>query len=178
MKDLMVSLKAIVVLTLLTGLVYPLAVTLLGNLLFAHKAQGSLVLQKKKVLGSELIARSFTQGKYFWPRPSAVKYDPASSGGSNQSVASVDLMKAVWEREARGAVADMKFASASGLDPHISPEAARSQVARVAQARGMSPEVALRLVEAHTEPRQFGFLGQRRVNVLLLNLALDKSPLR
>lgn len=173
MRTFVVSLRAIVIFTLLTGVLYPLAVTLFGRVLFARNAGGSLVEGDGRVLGSELLGQPFIQTKYFWPRPSAVNYDPALSGATNWSLTSESLVKAVREREAQGAVAEMRYSSASGLDPHISVEAAKSQISRISQARGLSAEVLGRLVASHTEGRQFGFLGQVRVNVLLLNLALD-----
>jgi len=171
------SLRALVVFTLLTGVLYPLSVTVLGRLLLPHKSSGSLILSNDGVIGSDLIGQSFSQAKYFWPRPSAVKYDAASSGATNMGPTSADLLKTVREREAEGAIAEMRFASGSGLDPHISPEATRSQAQRVASSRNLTPAQIKELetiVEAHTEKRQFGFLGEPRVNVLSLNLKLDE----
>ncbi len=174
MKTLLLSVKVFAVFTLLTGLLYPLAVTGLGWIVSAGNAGGSLVEREGRVVGSKLIAQSFEQAKYFWPRPSAVKYDSSASGGSNQGPTSADLLKAVQERRAAGAVAESRYASASGLDPHVSPESALSQVERVAKARGAKAEEVESLVISFVEGRQFGFLGQPTVNVLLLNLALDQ----
>lgn len=174
----MVSIKAILIFTLLTGILYPLAVTVAGKALFSKKANGSLILNNGRTVGSELIGQEFSQPKYFWSRPSAVKYDSGSSGASNLGVTSSDLLKVVHERESKGAVAEMKYSSASGLDPHISPESAHSQVSRVAEARGIKIEDVIQLVNSQTEERQLGFLGQKRVNVLLLNLALDGQLVR
>jgi len=171
------SLRALVVFTLITGILYPLTVTLFGQLLFPDKSAGSLVSVNGQLVGSELIGQSFSQAKYFWPRPSAVKYDAASSGATNLGPTSEDLLKAVREREAQGLVADMRFASASGLDPHVSPEAIRSQISRVASFRSLTPNQIKELetlVEAQTEKRQFGFLGEPRVNILSLNLKLEE----
>jgi potassium-transporting ATPase KdpC subunit len=177
MKNLMTSFRAIVTFTVLTGVLYPLSVTFLGQAFLSEKSGGSLVRREGAVAGSELIAQGFAQPKYFWPRPSAVKYDCASSGASNLSVSSTDLLKAFQEREALGTVGEMRFSSGSGLDPHISAEATRSQVTRIVDSRKLSAgqaEVLAKLIVAHTEPRQFGFLGEPRVNVLKLNLELDE----
>ena len=177
MKHWLVSFRAVFVFTLLTGALYPAAVTVLGQVFLPGKSSGSLIRREAKVLGSELIAQSFSHPKYFWPRPSAVKHDAASSGATNQSLTAEDFKKAVWEREAQGMTHEMRFASGSGLDPHISPEAARSQIQRVAANRGLNADqtkVLALLIEARTEQRQFGFLGEPRVNVLNLNLELDE----
>lgn len=173
MKDLKISLKVLAVLTVLTGVLYPALVTFAGRIAFTNRAGGSLIGQNGGVVGSALLAQEFSKPGHFWARPSAVKYDGASSGASNLSLTSAALVKAVKEREAQGAVLDLRYASASGLDPHVSPEAALAQVGRVSKATGRS-EVELRaLVQANTEGRQFGCLGEKRVNVLRLNLALD-----
>lgn len=177
MKTFLISLRALLALTLLTGVLYPLGVTLGGRLLFPEKAAGSLVEREGRVVGSALIAQPFSSPKYFWPRPSAVKYDATSSGATNLALTSADLVKAVREREAQGAVEDLRYSSGSGLDPHISPTAARSQVKRVAQARQLGSEESeelTSLVETQIEGRQFALFGEERVNVLLLNEALDK----
>lgn len=175
-KELMVSVRAILCFSLLTGLLYPVSVTLMGRLLFEEKASGSLISKGDHIVGSKLLAQPFSQERYFWPRPSAVKYDAASSGATNLSPNSAGLVNAVHALEAAGAVLEMRFMSASGLDPDISPEAARAQIGRVSKARGLNQDQvkALELlVENRTEERQFGFLGQPRVNVLQLNLATD-----
>lgn len=170
------SLRAVIALTLLTCVVYPLGVTGLAQVLFPEKSNGSLIRDGDQLKGSSLIAQKFTGEHYFWPRPSAADYGTVASGASNQGFLSQKLRDAVDERrKAFGddAPPDLLYASGSGLDPHVSPEAARYQIARVAAARGLpEPEVAA-LVDQAVEPPQLGFLGQARVNVLMLNLQLD-----
>ncbi len=175
MRNLKLSLKAMALFTLLTGVLYPLSVTFLGRVAFQKQAGGSLVRRNGVVVGSELIAQAFAESRYFWPRPSAVKYDASGSGASNLSVTAANLLTAVAEREKQGAVAEMRYSSGSGLDPHISPEAAMAQVKRVALARNISPKQVFQMLESQIRERQFGILGQKTVNVLLLNLALDKE---
>jgi K+-transporting ATPase ATPase C chain len=128
-----------------------------------------------KIAGSALIAQKFTRPEYFHPRPSAVDYNPMPSGGSNLSPASAALRTAAAGRMAEGAAGEMLFASGSGLDPHISPEAALGQAGRVAQARGLRKVDIISLVERVVEARTFGLLGEPRVNVLLLNIELDRK---
>lgn len=176
MKTFILSIRFLVVLTVLTGVLYPLAVTGIGQLFFKNETRGSLIFSGKDIIGSELIAQGFANPKYFWPRPSAAKYDGGSSGASNQSVNSAELLKTVREREAAGLVREGRFASASGLDPHISPEAAVAQVSRITKARALDANQSQRLLSLtrrFVQERQFGVLGEPRVNVLLLNLALD-----
>jgi len=187
MKQLMIAIKATILLTVVTGLLYPLAVTGLAQILFPRQANGSLKVVNGKTLGSELIGQSFTRPEYFHGRPSAAGngYDGLSSGGSNygptnQKLAdrvSDDIKKFRAENPSyTGPVpADLVTASGSGLDPHISPASADVQVARVAAARGVSAESVRQLVAAHTEGRQYGLFGEPRVNVLELNLALDQT---
>jgi len=176
------------VLSLLCGVAYPLAVTGLGQALFPRQAAGSLIVKDGKTVGSELIGQSFTDPKHFWGRPSAtgpMPYNAQASGGSNQgplNPALVDAVKAriVALREADpGNTApvpvDLVTASASGLDPHISVAAARFQAPRVARARGLSLATVEAMVEQHTQGRWLGFLGEPRVTVLPLNLALDAA---
>lgn len=174
-------------LTVLTGVIYPLVVTGLAQILFPKQAEGSLLTNGKgKIIGSELIGQQFTQPNYFWGRPSATSpnaYNAAASSGSNLGVNNPALVEAVKTRiEALKAVdpenktpvpVDLITASGSGLDPHISIAAANYQLNRVAKARHVSPEKIRALIEENTEPRQLGFLGEPRVNVLKLNLALD-----
>lgn len=173
------------------GVLYPLAMTAVIQLAFPDKASGSLVMRDGKLVGSGLIAQQFTGAKYFWPRPSAATYGTGPSGiagssGSNFGPTSAQLqtnvranakaLRDAGKLPADAAVpADLVYASASGLDPHISPEAARFQIGRVAAARGMPEDKVRALVERHVEPPQWGFLGEARVNVLLLNLALDDA---
>jgi len=173
-------------LCVLTGVAYPGAVTALAQLLFPWQAHGSLVRVDGRVVGSALIGQAFTRPEYFHSRPSAAGqgYDATASGGTNKGptdrrLADTLIAGAVREAiEQDGAVADhvpsdRATASASGLDPHISPANAELQVPRVARARGLPPDTLRALVQRHTEGRQFGVLGEPRVNVLLLNLALD-----
>ena len=176
--------------TLLTGVLYPAAVTAIASLVFPSQAEGSLLRRGDRVVGSALVGQPFDDPRYFWGRPSATgkhPYDAASSSGSNPGPASPAPAKAVAERvaalEAAGPLGagkipvDLVTASASGLDPHLSPAAARFQVPRVAAARGLSRAAVASLVEQHVEPRTLGLLGEPRVNVLLLNLALDELAL-
>ncbi len=179
-NDLVASVRALAVFTLLTGVAYPLLITVGGNLLFGAGAQGSLVMRDGKVIGSSLIAQKTDLPRYFQPRPSAADYGTVSSGASNLAPTSAALKTAVADRRAAlgpGAPADLLTASGSGLDPHISPEAAAFQVSRVSQARRLSPDrqaELARLVADHVEPPTFGFLGGARVNVLRLNIELDQ----
>lgn len=176
------------VLTLLTGLIYPLAITGLSQALFPHQANGSLLAPNGKLIGSSLIGQSFTRPEYFHPRPSAAGdkgYDGMSSGGTNLSPTNPALQKRLADSAAAfrnenptfsGAIpADAITTSASGLDPHISPDTAFAQCDRVAQTRSIPLERVRSLVQSHIEGRQLGFLGEPRVNVLLLNLALDNA---
>ena len=176
-------------LSVVTGLVSPLAVTGIAQVAFPDKANGSLVTQDGKVVGSALIGQAFSDPKHFWSRPSATSpmpYNAANSAGSNQGPLNPALADAVKARVAALRAADpgndkpvpvdLVTASASGLDPHISRAAADYQLARVAKARGMAEADVRRLVDAHTEWPWLGFLGEARVNVLALNLALDPAP--
>ena len=178
MNTVITSLKAFVFFTLLTGVLYPLAVSGIGNLLFPYRASGSLISQNGKIVGSELIGQKFTDPKHFWPRPSAIDYNPQPSGGSNLAPSSADFRSAVEGRKAQGLTHDMLYTSGSGLDPHVSPAAAFDQVDRIAAARGLDDEgkkALHRLVQSHAEGRQFGVLGEETVNVLMLNIALDRK---
>jgi len=180
------ALVILVALTLVTGVAYPLLVTGVAQAVFPYQAQGSLISKDGKLVGSALIGQPFDDPKYFWGRPSATSpfpYNAASSTGSNLSLTNPDLVKAVQARvEALRAAdpgntapvpVDLVTASGSGLDPHISPAAALYQVSRVAKARKLDPESVRQMVAQHTEGRFLGFLGEPRVNVLALNLALD-----
>ena len=180
------ALSLFVLLSAITGLAYPLAVTGIAGAVFPEQAAGSLILQDGKPVGSSLIGQNFSDPTHFWGRPSATApqpYNAAASSGSNQGPLNPALVDAVKSRvEALRAAdpgntapipTDLVSASASGLDPHISPAAALWQAGRVAKARGL-PEAQIKaLVDAHTEGRQWGLLGEARVNVLKLNLALD-----
>jgi K+-transporting ATPase ATPase C chain len=170
---------------------YPVVMTIFAQVAFHNQANGSLVEKDGKIIGSALLAQQFQGTNYFWPRPSACSYGTGPSGiaassGSNLGPTSGSLYTNVQNNIAAFisgnnlptntvVPADMVFASASGLDPHISPEAARLQISRVAASRGMSENKIKALVDQFTEPPQWGFLGQARVNVLLLNVALDKA---
>ena len=180
------AIVVLVLLTVVTGLVYPAVVTALAQVIFPRQANGSLVVRDGKVVGSSLIGQQFDDPKFFWGRPSATspfQYNAGASSGSNLGPTNPALTKAVQERvdALRAADPDNKApvpvdlvtTSGSGLDPHISPAAALYQVGRVAKARKMDQTAVRRLVEQNTEGRQLGFLGEPRVNVLALNLALD-----
>ena len=165
------------------GLLYSLIGTAIGRSLFPQQATGSLVIRDGKAVGSSLVAQPFADARYFQPRPSAAGYNPMSAAGSNQARTSPDLRKRIAETTATVAAregiavqdvpGELVTQSGGGLDPDISPAGARVQIARVAQARGMDPSVVAALVAANTQAPQFGVLGQPRVNVLELNLALD-----
>jgi potassium-transporting ATPase KdpC subunit len=180
--------RLLLVLTVLTGILYPVTITLAANILFPAQANGSLIVRDGQVIGSALIGQSFTSERYFWPRPSAIDYNPLPSGGSNLGPTSAALQAKVIERAAAIRQAnhlaedaaiptDLLFASGSGLDPHISPDAARLQTERVATARGFTPaqrDQLAALIERSIEPPQLGVLGEPRINVLLLNLVVDQ----
>src|SRR5438093_7431568 len=180
------ALVLLAVLTVLTGVVYPLVVTGIAQAVFPGQANGSLIVKDGKPVGSALIGQPFDDPKYFWSRPSATSPFPDNAGsspGSNLSPTNPDLVKAVQGRvdalraadpgNAAPVPVDLVTASGSGLDPHISPAAALYQVPRVAKARGLAPHAVRQLADRHTEGRFLGLLGEPRVNVLALNLALD-----
>lgn len=182
------ALKVLLILTIITGVIYPVLITGVGQFAFHRKANGSLVSRNGVILGSELIGQKFDSNAYFWPRPSAIDYNPMPSGGSNLGPTSSKLKSLITERTAEfisaNGLADstnvpteMLFASASGLDPHISPQAAYLQIERVAKARKFN-ETEMKelnaLIQKMIEEPQFSLFGEQRVNVFLLNLELDK----
>lgn len=183
------ALKMFLWMTVLTGCLYPFVITEVVAVIMPRKSTGSLIHVGGKTVGSALIAQKFTSNKYFWPRPSAIDYDPLHSGGSNLGPTSAALKKAVDERRdlilhVHGDIipetipSELLYASGSGLDPHISPEAAFFQIDRIVKARGMHSGAGQRmlqeLINSMVEERKYGFLGERYVNVLLLNIALDE----
>jgi K+-transporting ATPase ATPase C chain len=187
LRLLLQSVLCLAVLTILTGLVYPLVVTGVAEWAFPHQAHGSLIVRDARAVGSQLIGQAFSDPRYFWSRPSAttpMPYNAGSSGGSNLGPTNPDLGKQVKERVAalraadpgntRPVPVDLVTASASGLDPDISPAAAEFQVPRVARARGLAESAVRDLVRQHTHERFLGVLGEPRANVLELNLALDE----
>lgn len=188
MKTLIVSIKIFLFFTILTGILYPLLVTGIAQVLFPEKANGSLIISDNKTIGSQLIGQQFDSKAYFSSRPSAIFYNPLPSGGSNYGLTNIRLKNLVAERKNRFIAfnqldsntvvpSEMLFASASGLDPHISPEAALLQVGRIVRYRSLTEtqhEVLINLIKNLTEEPQIHMLGQKRINVLLLNLSLDK----
>jgi potassium-transporting ATPase KdpC subunit len=187
-KNFLIAFRLFLILTVLTGLVYPLVVTVIAHLCFPRQANGSMVTVDGKMRGSELVGQKFVNERYFWSRPSAIDYNPMPSGASNLGPTSEALQEAVQRRRAwidgTGALApnaqvsvDLLFSSGSGVDPHISPETAHLQIDRVAKTRGFTPEQKTKLadlVERCIEPPQWGIFGEPRVNVFLLNSALDR----
>jgi len=181
-KNLITAILMTIATTVLLGIIYPLVVTGLAQLIFPKQANGQLIEANGKVIGSRIIAQAFTGAGYFHPRPSAVSYDPTNSNGSqlgptNQKLidrVKGDVSAAQAEKTGTPVPIDLVTTSASGFDPDITPAAADFQLQRVAKERGINAEQLRDLVAAHTEGRQFGFLGEARVNVLELNLDLDK----
>jgi len=188
LKEIRPAIVSFLLLTLLTGFAYPLVVTGVSQAVMPDKANGSMIMKNGKPVGSSLIGQSFSDPKYFWSRPSATSpmpNNPTASSGSNLGPTNPALMDAVKGRvqalrdadpgNKQPVPVDLVTASGSGLDPHISPAAAEYQLARVARVRNLSPDAVHKLVAEHTEGRQFGILGEPRVNVLELNLALDAA---
>jgi K+-transporting ATPase ATPase C chain len=183
-RQLRYAIGFVVLLTVLTGVIYPLTVTGLAQALFRDRANGSLISDNGEVVGSELIGQPFSDPRYFWGRLSATEYDAAASSGSNYGPtnpalleaiqARIDALKEVDPDNQEPIPVDLVTASGSGLDPHISIAAAQYQIPRVARYRGLSEDEVSALVDRFTEGRQFGILGEPRVNVLKLNLALDE----
>jgi len=183
-KNLITAFLMTIATTILLGVVYPLVITALAHLFFKDKANGQLIERHGQIVGSRLIAQPFTSAKYFHPRPSATgntPYDPTNSGGTNYASTNQKLIDRVrtdaatlqQENPNMPVPVDLLTTSASGLDPEISPAAAEFQIPRVARERGLSESVVRDLVQKHTTPRDLGLLGEPRVNVLELNLALD-----
>jgi len=178
------SMRFTFITTLLLGLGYPLVVTGIAGILFSHKSEGSLIIKDGYVLGSELLAQSFTSDRYFHPRPSAAGsgYDASASGGSNLAQSNAkfvertqhDIDRLSAENHSTPVPIDLVTTSGSGLDPDITPDAALFQAPRIAKARGLSQDSVRQLIQQHITRRQLGLLGEPRVNVLLLNMALDK----
>jgi K+-transporting ATPase ATPase C chain len=189
MKTLIISLKIFLFFTILTGIIYPLLVTGIVQVVFPAKANGSLIMKNNQTIGSELIGQQFDSAIYFTARPSAVSYNPLPSGGSNFGLTNTKLKDLVAERKQQFIAfnqldslaeipSEMLFASASGLDPHISPKAAILQVERIAKARSFDQndkQQIIQLITKLTKSPQLAFLGEERINVLLLNLELDRS---
>lgn len=187
-KELLPGLRLKLLMTVLLGVIYPLAITAISQIAFPHQANGSLVTSGGKVIGSELIGQNFTKPEYFQPRPSAAGsegYDATSSSGSNYGPTNQKLIDRVKTSLANfrkanpdytGPIpADLVTASASGLDPHVSPGSARAQAARVAKVRGISSQQVEELIAQMTEGPDLGILGEPRVNVMALNMALDRK---
>lgn len=186
LKQMRIAILLLLLMTILCGIVYPLAITGIANLAFPKEANGSIITKNGQLIGSELVGQYFTDTKYFWGRPPAaslVPYAVLGTGGSNLGPTNPDLYNNIQQRiAALNAVSpnqndlipiDLVTASASGIDPEISPLACYYQIPRVAKARGLTTDAVEALVLAHIKDRQFGFLGEPRVNVLQLNLALD-----
>lgn len=183
-----IALKFLFVMTILTGIIYPLVMTGIAQVTYPSKSNGSLILKDGKVIGSELIGQKFDSSIYFWSRPSAIGYNPIPSGASNYGPTSDTLKKLVNARRLNFSTAnsitdgfavpkEMIFASGSGLDPHTSPEAAQLQIDRISEARHFNSDQKQRLLQSvkdMSEKPQFLFLGEERINVLLLNMELDK----
>ncbi len=186
------SIIALVVFTLLTGVIYPFIITLLGQIVFPTEANGSLVIKNNRVIGSKLIGQNFSDSIYFHPRPSAINYNPLPSGASNLSLSSTLLKEQVNNRkidfrknnilnDSVVIPSEMLFASGSGVDPHISIEAAKLQIIRIIESRNLSTDkskLLYNLVDSLSEYPQFGILGNQVVNVLSLNLKLDEESNR
>jgi potassium-transporting ATPase KdpC subunit len=183
--QIIISIKILLVFTVLTGIIYPLFITGISQLTFPVKANGSWIIKGNRIIGSNLIGQSFSSDKYFWPRPSAISYKPLPSSGSNYGMTSQILKDKSYQEEqlfiqknhlSNGIKIpkEMIYSSASGLDPDISVEAAKLQVKRVAMARNIKESQIFSLIESLKNERQFFILGEQRINVLMLNIELDK----
>lgn len=180
----LIAIRLLAILTVLTGVLYPLTVSAVAWLFYRHQATGSVIRIDGRAVGSELLAQKFTAARYFWPRPSSSDYATVPAGASNLPWSSAELEKVVGARRAglekstgTPVPAELLFASASGLDPHITPAAARYQIERIAAARGFTAQQRAglqQLIERQTEPPLFDLFGAARVNVLRLNIALDQ----
>ncbi|AOP33051.1 ATPase [Leptospira tipperaryensis] len=187
LQNTLTAIRTLLFLTIITGVIYPLIVTGFSERLFPSQANGSLIYANERIIGSALIAQKFTKDEYFWQRPSAVDYGTIPSGASNAGPTNSALKSKIEERkqfllkkhpDQTIVPPDLLFASASGLDPHISPAGAFFQIQRVATARRLSPDQIVelkKLVEQSIENPSFGFIGEKRVNVLRLNLNLDSK---
>ncbi|MMZ60022.1 Potassium-transporting ATPase C chain [compost metagenome] len=185
MKSVLIAIRSSMLLMLICGLLYPLLTTGIAQVLFPHQAQGSLIEENGKVIGSKLLAQAFTSPQYFHPRASAADYNPTASAATNAAVSSKEYVKSIEEAVnaarndnpalSKQVPADLVTASASGFDPHLSPEAAKAQIPRIAKATGLSEQTLLALVDQHTERRQLGIFGEPRVNILAINRALQKQ---
>jgi K+-transporting ATPase ATPase C chain len=184
--QLIISIKILLVFTIITGIIYPLFITGISQLAFPYKANGSLIIQKKQIIGSELVGQNFTNDIYFWSRPSAINYNPLPSGGSNYGMTSQILQDKAFDEKLMFTKKnhlsagikipnEMIFSSASGLDPHISVEAAKLQVKRIALARNTDENTINAIIDDFKDDRQFLILGEKRINVLKLNLELDRQ---
>lgn len=175
MKNIITSALLILVFTVGLGVIYPLAVLGISQMFFPYQANGSLIIKNGKTIGSELLGQQFESEKYFHSRLSQNNYDAANSGGSNLGPTNKKLIKPINSSAEKGIPIDLVTTSASGLDPHISPESAEFQIPRIAEARNLSEEKVRQIVLQNTENRQFGIFGEPRVNVLKLNLKLDRE---
>jgi potassium-transporting ATPase KdpC subunit len=184
-SQIIISIKILLVLTVLTGIIYPLFITGIAQMAFHTQANGSLLIKDNQIVGSKLIGQNFSSDKYFWPRPSAIGYNPLPSGGSNYGMTSQILKdKSIKQKFmfiqknhlpfGSKIPVEMIYSSASGLDPDISVEAAKLQANRIAQARNINENQILHLIDKLKGKRQFYILGEERINVLLMNIELDK----
>ena len=173
----LIAIRLFIIMTFLTGIVYPLLITGIAQIIMAEQANGSLIFHEKTIQGSKLIGQKIEDDRYFWSRPSSIDYNPLGpSGGSNLSPTSKKLKEIVAKRKEKignDAPVELLYASGSGLDPHISLETAFYQIDRIAKARQVSKELLVELIKNHVEGRQFGLFGPLYVNVVILNMALD-----